>query len=113
VRPSTGASTGALLVVTSSSWLFDDPPSRGGEVARAGGGKVAGGMVLRAGVYILVENGYLFPPSEIYIFPPSTQSVRVEKLLHGLRGKKLRHRGKNMILCPLWPAFFSKFPIIL
>jgi len=95
VRPSTGASTGALLVVTSSSWLFDDPPSRGGEVARAGGGKVAGGMVLRAGVYILVENGYLFPPSEIYIFPPSTQSVRVEKLLHGLRGKKLRHWEKK------------------
>jgi len=66
--------SGALLVVTSSSWLFDDPPSRGGEVARAGGGKVAGGMVLRAGVYILVENGYLFPPpSEIYIFSPKKQ----------------------------------------
>jgi hypothetical protein len=26
--------------------------------------------------------------SVLHYFPPSTQSVRVEKLLHGLRGKK-------------------------
>ncbi len=37
----------------------------------AGEGKTA---VRGAGVYILVENGYLFPPpSEIYIFSPKKQ----------------------------------------
>jgi hypothetical protein len=35
---------------------------------------IRGGSVKAAGVYILVENGYLFPPpSEIYIFSPKKQ----------------------------------------
>ncbi len=36
-------------------------------------------------------------------FPPSTPSVKVEQLLHGLRGKKYRHRGKKYhIFSPSW-----------
>jgi hypothetical protein len=35
-------------------------------------------------------------------FPPSTQSVRVEKLLHGLRGKKRHWEKKYHIFSPSW-----------
>ncbi len=41
--------------------------------------------------------------SLLQYFPPSTQSVRVEILLHGLRGKKLRHWEKKYhIFSPSW-----------
>ncbi|MFN9941680.1 MAG: hypothetical protein ACK56I_19600, partial [bacterium] len=42
---------------------------------------------------------------KIYIFP---QLDFCALLVH-----QLNNRGKNIILCPLLPAFFSKFPIIL
>ena len=38
--------------------------------------------------------------SLLQYFPPSTQSVRVEKLLHGLRGKNKDTGRKNIIYFP-------------
>ena len=67
--------------------------------------------------------------SLLHYFPPSTQSVRVEKLLHGLRGKNSYFfpqldfcalfsvtikiiEEKYDIMSPM-AGIFSKFPIIL
>jgi hypothetical protein len=55
-------------------------------------------MVLRAGVYILVENGYLFPPPPLgnLHFSPQYTVCESRKIIAWPKGEKIKTLGEKI-----------------